>query len=82
MIVLHKFILKLAFLGLGWAQVYRSQLGLMMGFMMKSFMRGSLGEEENKYEGRTQMRKCKSGQYKSAKNNTRFGFGNRLLTIT
>ena len=27
--VLHKLILKLAFLGLGWAQVYWSQLGLM-----------------------------------------------------
>jgi hypothetical protein len=29
MILLHKLILKLAFLGLGWAQVYISQLGLM-----------------------------------------------------
>ena len=28
MIVLHKFILKLAFLGLGWAKVYISQLGM------------------------------------------------------
>ena len=28
-ICLHTLILKLAFLGLGWAQVYRSQLGLM-----------------------------------------------------
>ena len=29
MIFLHKLILKKAFLGLGWAQVYNSQLGLM-----------------------------------------------------
>ena len=29
MIILHKLIFKQAFLGLGWAQVYRSQLGLM-----------------------------------------------------
>ena len=29
MIILHKLIVKLAFFGLGWAQVYRSQLGLM-----------------------------------------------------
>ena len=28
-VFLHKLVLKTAFLGLGWAQVYRSQLGLM-----------------------------------------------------
>ena len=28
-VILHKLILKLALFGLGWAQVYRSQLGLM-----------------------------------------------------
>ena len=35
---LHKLILKLAFLGLGWAQVYWSQLGLMP--YLGSFLRG------------------------------------------
>ena len=29
LIILHKLILKQVFLGLGWAQVHRSQLGLM-----------------------------------------------------
>ena len=47
MIFLHKLILKLAFLGLGWAQVYMSQLGLFRNKFQQYLMKIHENKEEN-----------------------------------